>query len=205
MQLEPPVLDAALLGEYEARLRDQGVPLENWGHAGITPEQQHRALRALGLRLPGEAQTWWSWHNGCPGYGLAKLATPIGEKLLNIDEAVDVYREYRDIVVRHAEPDIPELANPDDRWSPSWLPITGRQTPIVIDCSEPETDVTRLRCINLAYVTESKEIGAQSLGQMVIWWIGAIDSGAWVWDRSAEQWIVDAHRLDSAFKMSALA
>ncbi len=205
MQLEPRVLDEELLAEYEEKLRQQGVPVNDWDCAGIPPQEQHEIIDALGLRLPAEAQTWWSWHNGCPGYGLSKLAAPIGEKLLTVNDAVDIYREYRDIVERHAEPDVPELANPDDRWNPAWLPITGRQTPIVIDCADPDSAITPLRRINLEYVQESKEVAAASLGQMIVWWIDAIDSGAWRWDREAERWVVDAYRLDQEFKGSGLA
>ena len=205
MQLEPRILDAALLAEYEAKLRQQGVPLEDWGHAGISPQRQHEVLEPLRLRLPAEAQTWWSWHNGSPGYGLAKLAAPLGERLLTIEQAVDVYREYRQLAVELAEPDIPELANPDDRWHPQWLPITGRQTPIAIDCSEPTRPTTPIRRIDLQHVAQSHAIAAASLGQMVAWWIAAIDSGAWRWDQDKAEWIVDAYRLDHDFKASGLA
>jgi hypothetical protein len=202
---ETPALGPTLIATYEARLRDLAVPLEEWATPKLTDGQMEDVVASVSLRLPREARTWWGWHNGSPGYGLAKIAAPVGDKLLSLTEAVEVYNEYRDLAVRLAEPDIPELANPDDRWSASWLPITGPQSPIAIDCSHPELPVTPVRSINLQYVGESKVVSAASLGQMVTWWIGAIDSGAWQWDSARHEWRVEPRLLDPDFKMSALA
>jgi hypothetical protein len=194
-----------VIAEYEVKLRQQGVPLADWMSPGLGPEEQDRMLGPLGLRLPPEARAWWTWRNGCPGFGRKKLATPVGERLLTLSEAVAVYREYRQTVQELVEPDIPALANPDDRWHPSWLPIIGPQLPIVIDCAEGSVRTTPVRRINLQYVEESQEIGARSIRQMVRWWIGAIDFGAWQWDKSEQEWAVDAYRLDREFKLSGLA
>ncbi len=201
---ETPVFDLTLIAAYEARLRDLAVPLEEWDRSGLTDVEMDDIIANVSLRLPREARAWWGWHNGSPGYGLAKIAVPVGDKLLSLTEAVEVYREYRDLAVRLAEPDIPELANPDDRWSASWLPITGPQTPTVIDCGHPELPVTPVRSINFQYVEESKDVSTVSLGQMVTWWIGAIDSGAWRWDNSRQEWSVDATRLAQDFKLGGL-
>jgi hypothetical protein len=202
---ETPVLGPTLIAAYEARLRDLAVPLEEWDTPGLTDDEMKDTVASLSLRLPQEARIWWGWHNGSPGYGLAKIAVPVGDKLLSLTEAVEVHKECRDLAVRLVEPDMPELANPDDRWSASWLPITGPQTPTVIDCSHPELPITPVRSINFQYVEASKDVGAASLGQMVTWWIGAIDTGAWQWDRSQHKWRVEPHLLDPDFKMSALA
>lgn len=208
MQLDAhdvPILGTELIAEYETKLREQGVPLDEWSSPGITAEEQEMAVEPIGLHLPTEARTWWAWHNGCPRYGLSKLVAPVGEKMLTISEAVEVYREYRDIVQNLVEPDVPALANPDDRWDPSWLPILGPQVPTVIDCRDSNGDATPVRSINLQYVEESKEIGSPSLGQMMRWWIGAIDGGAWCWDTEKREWLVDPYRLDRDFKLSGLA
>jgi hypothetical protein len=194
-----------VIAEYEVKLQQQGVPLTDWTAPGLGPEEQDEALDALALRLAPEARIWWEWHNGGPGYGPKKLAAPIGERLLTISEAVDVHREYSEIAQSLVEPDIPALANPDDRWHPSWLPIIGPQLPIVIDCSDPDAPATPVRGINLQYVKESQAIGARSLAQMVRWWIGAIDRGAWRWDTETEKWIVDPYRFAPEFKLSGLA
>jgi hypothetical protein len=72
-----------------------------------------------------------------------KTAAPIGAEFLTLAGAVDVHRTYREIAIRIAEPDVPELPNPDDAFSPTWFPITGPQLPIVVDCADPGQGLAR--------------------------------------------------------------
>jgi hypothetical protein len=199
----PPLLNPEMLQAYEERLRTIGVPINDWT-PGLTDEQMRETLAPLGLRLPAEGRTWWGWHDGSPGYGDSKLIAPPGERFLTLAEAVETYREYRKIVEELVEPDIPELANPDDRWSPSWLPIRGPQLPVVIDCSVGEGP-TPLRRIDLQDVEDSPRPRAQSLGQMVTWWIAALDSGAWRWDAERAEWSVNRELLEDGSRNNPLA
>jgi hypothetical protein len=187
----PPLFDTAMLRTYESRLRTQGVPVDEWRKPGLTDDEMSDALAPLGLGLPMEGRVWWGWHNGAPGYGKGKLVAPSGDKFLSLAEAVETYREFRTIVQGLVEPDIPLLADPDYRWNPAWLPIRGPQLPVVIDCSVPEGQPTPLRFIDLQDVEGSPKPRAQSLGQMVSWWIEAIDCGAWRWNPASNQW--DTH------------
>jgi hypothetical protein len=202
---EAPTLDVALIADYEARLHQQGVPLDACHTAGLTRDEMDEIVGPLAISLPQEARTWWTWQNGCPGYGRGKLIAPIGESLLTLTQAVTVSTEYRTAVVALVEPDVPALANADDRWHPSWLAITGPQLPIVIDCSHPESEQTPVKRFDPEDVEGAREIHALSLGQMLTWWIGAIDSGAWCWNTETEKWIVDPRRLALEFKLSGLA
>jgi hypothetical protein len=99
------------------------------------------------------------------------------------------------VVVESVEPDVPELANPDDRWSPSWLPVGGLRFPVVIDCSVPAGAPTPVRLVSLEHVGPSPPVAA-SLGEVVTWWIAAIDNGAWRWDTTHSVWKVENDLLD---------
>jgi cell wall assembly regulator SMI1 len=198
-----PLLDAALMQAYEDQLRTQGVPVNEWKRPGLTGDQADEILAPLGLRLPVEGRAWWGWHDGPTPEGRALLFGP-WKYCVSLVKAVEIYREFRGIVEAGVEPDNPPLDDPDYRWNPAWLPIDGPQLPTVIDCSVPEGEPTPLRFIDLADVEESPKPRAQSLGQMVSWWIAALETGAWKWDRQSETWERDRDRLDETIRMSPL-
>ena len=200
----PPILNNAMLKAYEQRLRALGVPVDEWKRPGLGDEEMREMLAPLGLRLPVEGRLWWGWHDGAPGSDYHKLIAPPGEKFLSLAEAVETYREFRAIVLKHVEPDIPALANPDDRWDPAWLPIRGPQLPLVIDCSVPEGQPTPLRRIDLQDIEGSPRPRGQSLGEMVSWWMSAIDAGAWRWDRVNAKWEVERELIDEAYRINPL-
>jgi hypothetical protein len=189
---------------YEAVLRAQGVPLDRSDRPGLSDAEMRETLAPIGLSLPLEGRAWWGWHDGSPGEGDGKLIAPPGDRFLSLSEAIDCYREFRGIVERSVEPDIPALADPDDRWHPACLPIRGRQLPVVIDCSVAESEPTPLRRIDLQDVEGSPRPRAQSLGQMVGWWIDAIDRGAWQWDAVRGEWTVDNELMADEYRMNPL-
>ncbi len=199
----PPVLDAGMLTDYEARLKALGVPLDGLAR-GVASEEMATTLAPLGLTLPGEARVWWGRHNGSPGDYRSKPYAPPGEKFLSLSEAVETFNEYRGIVMELVEPDVPELANPDDRWHPAWLPIRGPQLPLVVDCSVSKDAPTPLRFVSMEDSDGSRRIRARSLGEMVQWWMEAIDAGAWRWDLASAEWVVDRELLPEARRMSPL-
>jgi hypothetical protein len=79
--------------------------------------------------------------------------------------------------------------NSDFLWSPTWFPVVGWQLPIVIDCSVAEGQATPLRIVDWQDVEGFLEPQAQSLGQMVSWWIEAIDVGALEWNGADRKWL----------------
>jgi hypothetical protein len=82
--------------------------------------------------------------------------------------------------------------------------IRGPQLPVVIDCSVPEGQPTPLRFIDLQDVEGSPRPRAQSLGQMVSWWIRALDSGGWHWDAAGSEWKIHRELMDDDYRMSPL-
>jgi hypothetical protein len=202
---EPPqLLNATLLLRYEDCLRAQGVPVEEWGRAGLSEDEIEATLEPLGLRAPIEGRAWWGWHDGVVGEGRGRFLGPQSSGFLSLADAVDTYREYRTIVATLAEPDIPELADPDDRWHPSWLPIQGPQLPSVIDCSVAEGEPTPVRLVDLQDVAGSPTPKARSLGEVVAWRIEAMEAGAWRWDAGRRIWTVERSLMRAPIRMNPL-
>jgi cell wall assembly regulator SMI1 len=177
-----------LLSDFEARLRSQGLPVDEWAKPGLAAGKIEEMLAPLGLRLPTEGLTWWQWHDGANRQGQERLFGP-WKAYLSLDEAIAVYQESRSVaeVTAGAWPQ----NDPDFLWHPTWLPIKGPQLPIVIDCSVPEGQPTPVIFVDWQNVDGFSKPRAESFGQMVSWWIEAIDCGAWRWDPERNQW--DTH------------
>jgi hypothetical protein len=198
-----PLLDLAMLYAYEERLRTQGLPVGRWLKPGLTDEEMDEIVAPLGLSLPTEGRVWWGWHDGETVEGRDKVIRP-WRSFLSLAESVRVYRELRSMAEELVEPDIPPLDDADYRWNPTWLPITGIQLPFVIDCSVAEGEPTPIRCIDWQDVDGFFEPRAGSFGQMIIWWMSAIDSGAWRWNPERNQWDIRRELFEPALKANLL-
>jgi hypothetical protein len=87
-------------------------------------------LADLGLTLPREALAWWGWHDGSPGEIDPPAVGPPGDRFVSLTEAVKTYREFREMAESLVEPESPALADVEERWNRSWLPIRGAQLPV---------------------------------------------------------------------------
>jgi hypothetical protein len=184
-----PILDVSLLRAFEERLRLWDLPVGRWANPGLTDDEMDEVVAPLGLRLPIEARIWWGWYDGETKEGRGKLFTP-WDGMLPLREAVDVYLSFRSMANKLSEPDHlpPPRDNPDFFWHPGWFPLLGPQLPFVIDCSVGENEPTPIRMIDWQDVDGFFEPRAGSFGQMVAWWIEAIDSGAWDRDTERQRW-----------------
>lgn len=191
-----PLLSGEMLAEYGDRLRVQGLPIDEHSYPGLETDEINRALAPLRLRLPAEACILWEWKNGASWQWRQRLFGP-GKEILPLVESVKLYRQCRKTVEENVDPDVPLLSDPHIRWAPSWLPITGPQLPIVIDCAVAEQDPTPVRFIDFQDIEWSREVKAESLGQMVAWWIEALDRGAWRWDVQQARWTVHRELLNA--------
>ena len=66
---------------------------------------------------------------------------------------------------------------------------------MVCDCSVAEGAPTPIRHFDHEFAGESRRAVAESLGTVVLWWIEAIDSGAWRFDTDRGFWDIDHERL----------
>ncbi len=123
---------------------------------------------------------------------------------LSLADAVEQYRKCRTSAELLVVPNLPPLDDPDYRWNPAWLPVTGPQLPIVIDCSVAEGEPTPIRFIDWQNVDGFFKPRAESLGQMVSWWIEAIDCGAWRWNPERNRWDTHNELLPSELSTNPL-
>jgi hypothetical protein len=138
----------------------------------------------LGLPLPDELRLWWKWHNGTDvGEHERAVQCSIGPTfiVLSTTEAVESSRRLR----MGAEKDAPE--DPDSFWASHWIAIgtDGRvacDAAIDFDAAVPVLDVDYHKAAYPGAVV------ARSLGEMVRWWIEALESGAWRYDPDHNWW-----------------
>jgi cell wall assembly regulator SMI1 len=193
-----------MLKSYEERLRRQGLGVDQWTRLGITTDVMEEILAPLGLRLPIEARVWWEWHDGSTYGGWEKVLGP-GNVCLSLEESVKKYQQCRIEAEELVVPDCPPLDDPDFRWNPAWLPVCGDPGhPVVIDCSVAEGEPTPIRFIDWQNVDGFFKPRAVSFGQMVSWWIRAIDSGAWRWNPERDRWDRHDELRDDEFKNNPL-
>lgn len=170
----PAVLTRELLDEYESRLRRSGLSVVEHLHPGLDPAEIDDRTRPLGLRLPGEARTWFAWHDGAeqPGYDVEIAPSFV---ILSLDEAIEWYRTAVDDATS------PYRLNAGSLWRPEWFPLLRAYGFFACDCSVPEGAPSPVRVIGHGD-TDFHEPRAASLGDMITLWIGAWDSGAWYAD-----------------------
>ncbi len=94
-------------------------------------------------------------------------------------------------------------AEPGRLWWSSLLPIlsTPHGSLIAVDCAEPHAPTSTVYYLEWEGGIWPK---ARSLGQMVGWWIEAVDIGAYDFDRAEGRWISDWDRLTTDQKASQL-
>jgi cell wall assembly regulator SMI1 len=198
----PARLSAALLERLESLWREQGAPLVDHLQPGMPSDQAARLVEPCGLRLPSEAALWWEWRDGVPSERPREMGGP-AFFFLPLAEAVEQYGASRRVAHTAARDE-----NEADRlWDPAWLPITmaGYGAVVACDCSVAHDEPTPIRVVDWAHNERSNVPVAESFGEMVGWWIEAIESGAWRYDSGLGRWEIDHSRLrDSELALTRL-
>jgi cell wall assembly regulator SMI1 len=151
----------------------------------------------LALRLPAEARLWWGWHDGAtdrPGAGVDGTAIGPFMLFMPLKEAAQLCQLFRD-----------ELANEGApfRWQQSWLPLVGEERTVAIDCQGGPKEPAPV------YVLTPEDPGppdrvADSIGELVEWFIGASDCGAWAWLTAENRWDYDDEKLPPEMRIVGL-
>jgi cell wall assembly regulator SMI1 len=199
---ERPLLSLTQLERLEALWAEQGAPLVEHLRPGLTNEEIERQLRCLGQRLPREAVLWWKWHDGVLS-GKSDIMGGPQFRFLTLGGAVRVYHRSRNV----AETAARTSEEADHLWHPSWFPITetGYGGVIACDCRVATQDPTPIRMVDWGGKEDSDVPVAGSFGQMVAWWIEAIDCGAWSYDPDLNRWEIDHQRLrDPSLELTRL-
>jgi cell wall assembly regulator SMI1 len=186
------MLSSTQLERLQALWCEQGAPLAEHLEPGLTDEEIESEMGSLGLRLPAEAALWWGWHNGVPP-GRPRDMGGAAFALLTLEEAVREYHSSRQVAEQAALTD----GEADRLWHPTWFPITntGYGAVIACDCSVAQGAPTPIRAVHWGHKEDSDVPVAESFGQMVGWWIEAIERGAWRYDTALERWEIDRGKL----------
>jgi hypothetical protein len=214
VEADVPLLSFELLDEFRLRLVEQRTPVLERMRVGIERDELEDALQVIGLRPSREVEVWWAWSGGVPavaGRSADERSVGPGREYLEPLEAVQVYRQTRSIAEELAA-DAAEFAPNTDRasvdwwWNPSWLPITfnGAGTTIACDCSVADGEPSPMHALNWSVPDNFHEPGSASFGQMVTWWIEALDSGAWRYDPEAARWRYDWQLVEPDKQLSGL-
>jgi len=186
-----PPLAIDKLAKLESYWRAQGAPIAQRLRAGLSERDIDQLTGRLGLRLPVEARTWWGWHDGASAEGATtgfeRWLGGSAFEYLSLEEAAAWYDEMRGVAA-----DVSAAAGNQrsDWWEDSWFPITknmGGGT-IACDCAVPQGAVTPIRMVDWARNERFRDPVVSSLGEVVEWWIEALDGGAWRYDAREARW-----------------
>jgi hypothetical protein len=177
-------LSPKLLEHLEWLLVGQRAPIVQRFQPPASPEALMAVEAHLGRPLPLELQEWWGWHNGTDVKGHERaVRCLIGPSFipLRTDEAVATTKGCR----ADAEEIVPN--DPDSSWGSTWLAIGSHgkvacETALDVDAPVPILDV------DYHHVDVPGTVAAKSFGEMVRWWIEALESGAWIYEPEHDWW-----------------
>jgi len=177
-------LSTEQLEHLERLLAEQGAPIVQRLQPPASAEAFAVIEAEFGLPVPEELRLWWGWHDGTnvkPHEKAAKASIGPLFEFLSMEEALKATRESRELAL-DIDPDEPEIY-----WGKTWLAL-GTDGRVACDLmSGPGASVSVL---DVDYHKTSKPgtIAAQSLGEMVRWWIEALESGAWRYEPEHNRW-----------------
>jgi cell wall assembly regulator SMI1 len=195
---QPPILTEALLDELEARWRAQSAPIVGQLRSGIDDATMAELAAPLGLTVPAEVRTWYRWHNGATETEWRKDVEMcgMGWRFFSLERATKEAVRRRAMALKACNQDQEEADQSFWRWA--WLPLADNQHGgVMFVDGRASSDPPRTQVI----YTEP-EIGtdtppaAPSLGQVVTWWIEAIDTGLYAYDSARDRWYFDVDARD---------
>jgi hypothetical protein len=95
----------------------------------------------------------------------------------------------------------PPADDPEWLWRSEWFPLT-QLGGIAIDCSVPFGSPTPVRLLDWHF-EDFQQVKASSLGEVVTWWIEALDQGVWRYEEKDGRWECDWDLLDDPVRRSS--
>lgn len=197
------MLDQQLLDRLTATWRSHGAPIEDALAPGRTVEAFTSDDGDLHVDLPEELRTWWGWHDG----GIEEDGRPVRPYMmgpvLTPLSSTRSRKSWQRMLVEAAEaatdePEGTEAASRDYWWQEAWVPLfSDGAGDIVADCKLDSAGATPIRRIEWGYDDGPSPPATDSLGQLIEWWIEAIDNGLWTFDRDRGVWL-PSHDNDPA-------
>lgn len=181
-----------LLDRLTATWHAHGVPIEEALAPGIDVTSFTSDDGSLHVELPVELRTWWAWHDGVVEGRAGSWPVVPGLRPMTVTESRDWWQwslEHAQKVAADALAGTPN-ANPAYWWRPSWIPLFSDGSGYVVaDCDLGGPDVAPIRRIKWEPDLDvTSRPRTDSFGQLVEWWIEALELGVWAYDRDAEGW-----------------
>jgi cell wall assembly regulator SMI1 len=196
---EPPTLTHALLDALLQRWRACGAPIAERLRPGLTRAEIRAMTEPLSLTLPEEALRWWEWHDGtfAAQFSVERALGAFGGLVhLTLAEAIELYGKR----MRPQEEWERDTFEEDlVLWDRTWLPIATEDTGrvIVCSCGDPSGVLSPVHALEWGEAaSEVADRGTRSFGELVTWWIEALDSGGWHYDAGTRTWTQRADRID---------
>lgn len=184
----PIELDGKVLTTLEERLaRHAPALLERLG-PGLTPAEVDQTIAPLGIAVPRELHAWWGWRNGISSSEIGSDT----ERMLGYNRVLIPLEELVGKRLALEEGWRQRVGWFD--WDPSWLLIGNASASIVCDCSRPEQPMAPVLLLD-GMDEEAGRPRTRSLGQLVTWWIEAMDAGAWRYRGVRAGWHVEPNLL----------
>ena len=140
--------------------------------------------RYLGQPLPDELRMWWRWHDGAmaePHERLSRVSLGPSFNFLGTNRAIEFSQQMRKMAFE-IDPD-----DPNSGWASNWVAISSTG-PVACNAGIDLGGQAPVLDVDYHHTSEPGRAVAISLGEMVRWWIEALESGAWLYDREADSW-----------------
>lgn len=185
----------------------QGAPIAQRLRAPLSDAEIDKVTESIGVSLPSEARTWWGWHDGAESDEAVGAELGPDLRFMSLSEAVDQYRFWRGLFEEEWKGLTDDFYDdPDYWWRPSWLPVTERSGAIRI---ETAVNPGQPSPVYWAYFADHDAQGlarprVSSMGEMVDWWIEALEAGSWAFDPGKQRWMEQPERMPPHRRSSGL-
>jgi hypothetical protein len=177
-------LSSEQLTHLEELLRERGAPVVPRLQPPAAPEALAAVEDHLSRPLPREVRKWWEWHDGAAIKPHERAVRGLIGPLfifLGTERAIKISRECRD----DAEDIAPE--NPDSLWRRDWLAIASHGK-VACDCGVEADAPVPILNVDYHHTDVPGSLSARSFGEMVRWWIEALEVGAWIYEPEHDWW-----------------
>jgi cell wall assembly regulator SMI1 len=173
------------LGKLERLLAEQKAPVVERLRPPASAGAFGEIESDFGLPLPDELALWWEWHDGTdvkPHEQAAKASIGPLFEFLGAEEALRVTRESRELAHEI------DAVKPEVYWGRTWLAI-GSDGRVACDIAIRSDAIVSILDVDYHKADRPGAVVARSFGEMVRWWIQALEAGAWRFDEEDGRWV----------------
>ena len=171
------------LEHLERLLAKQGAPIVQCLQPPASPKALAAVESYLSLPLPNELKQWWGWHDGTNPdvYGSAAILIGPFFTFMNSQRSITATQERREMA-KEIDSDEPETY-----WGSTWLAL-GTSGVVSCQCAVESNAPVPVLDVDYHKAAYPGAVVCHSLGEMVRWWIEALESGAWRYDKAQNYW-----------------